>query len=86
VEVQERAINFQAIVSIASMFGALGLLLGLVIGLTAGHPDAGGLAGAVVGVFFGIRLHKLVRNKLSQPPTPPPGGWKRYNDADEWDS
>ena len=81
---------FQTVQSSAALFGAIGLAIGILIGLAIGNGGAGAgiglIGGAVLGLVIGLRLARGVDRDFDTRPAPPPGGWRRWNDDDEWDS
>ena len=81
---------FHPIQSFALTFGGIGLLIGLLVGLIVGSPQSGMaigfLVGVIPGLLIGIRLASRMDMSLETPVTPPPGGWRSWDDDDDWDN
>ena len=70
-----------------TLIAFIGLGLGALIGLAFNNVGAGagiGLAvGVVAGLFASVSLAKRMGRDLATGPTPPPGGWRRWDDDDD---
>ena len=78
--------RFHVMYPFVTMLSAVGALAGALLGALLGNLDAGIAAGFVLGMvaglIVGIRMLNHLTRGLASPP--PPGGWRRWDDADEW--
>jgi len=61
---------------------------GLGIGVVLGHPGIGLTVGLVVGTIYAGFMALILRRALAEGITalPPPGGWRKWDDDDDWDT
>ena len=81
---------FHVAFTFGTMFAVACLGIGALIGFAFNNVEAGASIGLVVGVVIGLlgsmSLARRLGRDIATPPTPPQGGWRRWDDDDDRDS
>jgi hypothetical protein len=78
---------FHVVLTSGTLIAFVGLGAGALIGFALNNVGAGagiGLAvGVVAGLFLSVYLARQMGRHFATPPTPPPGGWRRWDDDED---
>ena len=89
-KIHGRVLRLETAWSFLTKYGGIGAVLGSLVGLGIGNLaiglTVGLITGAIAGVIAGSRIGGRIEHDLEVPPVPPPGGWRRWGDKDDWDT
>jgi uncharacterized membrane protein len=87
-KVHGRVLRLETTWSFLTKYGAIGAVLGSLIGLAIGNLaiglTVGLITGAVAGLITGWRIGGRIEHDLEVPAVPPSGGWRHWDDDDDW--
>jgi hypothetical protein len=79
---------FHLALPVIQHFVLLPTAIGFGLGVLLGHPAVGLVIGLATGLLYGgfmaILLRRALREGFQAPP--PPGGWRTWDDDDDWDT